>query len=386
MRVLFVPYPDGIASHGVPLLALRRLCDASIDTAFLVPAKARHLGSIAAVDVLDYDFTGALTTELDAYRHFRPDVVIDDCNPATCYAAAATGVARVTVLRLTAFPGYRPRDPHQGHTLPVADRVARWIGSEIPPPTVESLCAADGHVIPAVPSIEPPAAAMAGDARHAYAGPLNLPDDWMMRLMVPSDRALAQHDALSRFLDRHAQRPIAFMTFGIAQGFREEGRACVRGLIARGVAVISTFSAGELGIASRPLHYWSDVLPMHRVCARAAVVIHQCGSGTYHYPLLHGVPAVTLGTGFYDREDVALRLEELALSVHVRAGADERDYAGRVIEAACGWLEPAVAADYRRRVRPLQEEIAHVSAAFHLRGLLDRALDYSRRRNAAAIS
>ena len=383
MRVLFIPYPDGIPSHGLPLLALRRSCDQPIQGAFLLPRKYHHLGPLAGVDVLDHDFTGELATELDAYRHYRPDVVIDDCNPATYYACAATRIPRVTVLRIAAFPGYTARNPHQAHTLPIADRVSRWVSAAVPAPAIGELCSAGGHVIPAIAAIEPPTAPMIGNPRYAYAGPLNLPDDDTMRLMAGPARAAEQDAELQRFLDLHAHRPLAFMTFGIAQGFREEGRACVRRLIESGFAVISTFSAGELDRAARPLHFWSGLVPLDLVCGRADVVIHQCGSGTYYYPLLHGTPTITLATGFVDREDIALRLEDLGVSVHVRESADPGVLAKAIVTAAHAWLEQAALSRYRAHVRPLQREIGDVSASFRIHDLLELAVARGRQSGAA---
>jgi len=47
------------------------------------------------------------------------------------------------------------------------------------------------------------------------------------------------------------------------------------------------------------------------------VVMHHCGHATLQAVLLAGKPAITLPSGEYDREDNALRLEELACGRHL---------------------------------------------------------------------
>lgn len=66
---------------------------------------------------------------------------------------------------------------------------------------------------------------------------------------------------------------------------------------------------------------------MHFVCQQVDLVVHHCGSGAYQYPILHQVSAVTLGTQCYDREEVALRLEELGVSQHLPAPEETDTFA-----------------------------------------------------------
>src|SRR5262249_51128727 len=49
----------------------------------------------------------------------------------------------------------------------------------------------------------------------------------------------------------------------------------------------------------------------------ADVVLHHCGHGTLHTILLAGKPSLTLGSGEYEREDNAMRLEELGWGKHL---------------------------------------------------------------------
>jgi UDP:flavonoid glycosyltransferase YjiC (YdhE family) len=49
------------------------------------------------------------------------------------------------------------------------------------------------------------------------------------------------------------------------------------------------------------------------------VVVHHCGHGTLHTALLAGKPSLTLPSGHYDREDNALRLQDLDCGRHLDA-------------------------------------------------------------------
>src|SRR5262245_33153161 len=112
MRVLFVPLHNGGMPHCGPLIALAQMCAAdSIDTAFLLPRQFHAVRTAAGINVLNIDHHNTMRSELDAYRQFRPDVVVDDCSVTTHYAAAVWGVPRVAVVRTGTFEGYQPRHP-----------------------------------------------------------------------------------------------------------------------------------------------------------------------------------------------------------------------------------------------------------------------------------
>ncbi|AZA86475.1 hypothetical protein EG349_06575 [Chryseobacterium shandongense] len=72
--------------------------------------------------------------------------------------------------------------------------------------------------------------------------------------------------------------------------------------------------------------FYNKLLPLNYICGISNLVIHQCGSGMYHYPIMNRVPSLTVGTQCYDREDVALRLQELGVSAHIPHPDDNADY------------------------------------------------------------
>ena len=66
----------------------------------------------------------------------------------------------------------------------------------------------------------------------------------------------------------------------------------------------------------------------------ADVVLHHCGHGTLHTVLLAGKPSLTLGSGEYDREDNAIRLEELGCGKHLGSDFFRRGFDSRAMETA----------------------------------------------------
>jgi hypothetical protein len=95
-------------------------------------------------------------------------------------------------------------------------------------------------------------------------------------------------------------------------------------LVKRGYAIITTvFPPYEV---DKSKIFYHPFFPLHFVSENVDLIIHHCGSGMYHYPLLHLKPAITLSTQCYDREDVALQLQDLHLSVHVPSPYDDSDY------------------------------------------------------------
>jgi UDP:flavonoid glycosyltransferase YjiC (YdhE family) len=111
---------------------------------------------------------------------------------------------------------------------------------------------------------------------------------------------------------------------------------------------------------------------MHWICTHARAFVHQCGNATYHYPLLHGTHGVTLATGCFDREDVAVRLEELGVSTHVRSCPNEQfvDTFATAVHA-CVAERPTL--DSARRAA-IAAEITRTTEAFDIAVVIEQAL------------
>ncbi len=379
MRVLFVPMaPAPITassiithryitpiSHIVPLLALRRLLPRSVETAFLVTAP-QHRRS-RKIRVLDIDHRGELHTELAAYREFKPDVVVDDYSLTTAVATATTGTPRVTLARTGIFREYVPRDHRHGHTLEIALAAADRSG--LPSwQHVSDLFTAALSIITGIPSIELLPAGCRADPTYVFGGPLLLPaSDRTAHGFAPEGLTRAD---ITAFHDRHrrAKRPLVFLTAGT--NWKPEAlRTVVIRLLERGMAVLSTCVIDDVKTSLLELYCGARFMSMHDACARADVVVHQCGNGTYHYPLIHGVPMVTIGSGFFDRDDVAVRLEELGVSIHV-PDCDDEVRVGGIVEAVVASIGRKRSAEYRRSVAPLQQEMREVGGAFNFERLL----------------
>lgn len=399
MRVLFIPQAEGGPAHIIPLMALNRmLTSPSVETAFLVPQFIHKFLKQFGVNVLDIDQQGWETngfrSEVRAYKMFSPDVVVDDASLTTLFATAFGRVARVAIQRTGIFPGYRPRNRSHRHSMNAIDV------SKLPdvtflglrqPTTFTDLFNAELKIVPGIKSIEVLPSDFQDDPTYVYSGPL-LMDDYLMEKvglqdLWTSDDCLdisncQEFGSIEKFFAAHRHRKIVYATFGTMAKIYDKVRECIHFLLDSGIAVVTTIKLQELSPQQRELYYYARYLPMHLVCSRVDLVIHQCGSGTYHYPLMHERPSITIGTGCYDREDVAWRLEELGVSVHLPAPEECEDF----IEVFKRHLrrffdEPRdVSLRRKERLAALNEEIERTTAAFDFEEVLRSAIGISKSR------
>jgi UDP:flavonoid glycosyltransferase YjiC (YdhE family) len=111
---------------------------------------------------------------------------------------------------------------------------------------------------------------------------------------------------------------------------------------------------------------------MHYLCSNVELVVHHCGSGTYHYPIIHNVPTITIGTKSYDRDDVAARLEELGISIHIPAPDECEDFVGRFKEAVRSYFDESGAfiEAKKRNIDRFKREIEETSSSFNFSELI----------------
>lgn len=386
MRVLFVPMPEGGPAHLIPLLALNRmLAGSSVETAFLMRRSQHEMVRQLGVNVLDIDhrnFTdNGFRTELRAYRKFSPDVVVDDASLTTGYATEFSNLPRVAIQRTGMFPNEGPRNPNHRHSI-------RFLGDFKDLPDVSFLglkqhrtfsdfFRAKSKVVPGVRSLEVLPDELRDDPSYHFSGPLLMDDLFIQQFGQVRPETLDMDDfrkfgPLSDFFDRHAQRRVVYMTFGTMARASTPIYECIRYLLNEGIAVVSSIKVEELTAGQQELYYYGGYLPMHFVCSKVNLMIHQCGSGTYHYPILNNVPAITIGTQCFDREHVALRLEESGVSVHLPAPNECDDFVALFKKAVGEYFEPAGAfmAEKRRRLALLNEEIRRTSSAFNFEEVL----------------
>lgn len=102
------------------------------------------------------------------------------------------------------------------------------------------------------------------------------------------------------------------------------------------------------------------------------LVIHQCGSGICHYPIMNRVPSLTIGTLCYDREDIAQRLQELGVSGHIPHPDDNADYWNIFLEMM-NRFEKDTLIDYDMMDK-LQTEIDDTMLNFQMEEVIQYAL------------
>lgn len=402
MKVLFVPYCGGVISHEIPLVALdRMLSDTSVETAFLSSRVSHRLLRELGSNVLEIDHAG-FRTEMLAYGKYAPDVVVDDGSYTTGMAATMAGLPRVSVMRTGMFLGTVRRNQSHKHSMAIFNQPPPDLSvlGLRQPQSVSELFTGDLKLIPGTRSIEVLPQALRDDDTYVYTGPL-LMDDLLLRHLSdvdphrPDVGTLSKFDSLGEFFGRHRGRRVVYVTFGTQAKPTGPIFECIRYLLESGAAVVSSVKgkglpplAESLDARQRGLYYEAEYLPMHLVCENADLMIHHCGSGTYHYPLLHLLPAVTIGTGRYDRDDVAARLAELGASIHLPAPEECADFVGAFKEAVGRCFEESgeVVSEMKRNIARLRDELAETSASFDFVSVLERAANLKRRQKNAGRS
>jgi len=83
-----------------------------------------------------------------------------------------------------------------------------------------------------------------------------------------------------------------------------------------------------------------------------------------------------MGTKCYDREDVALRLEELGASVHIASPDETEDFAGKFRGAIEKYFDHSgeFIREKKKNIARLWEEIEQTQAAFNIEAALKRAI------------
>lgn len=374
MRVLFVPaHGYGTIAHGIPLLALSRQLDSSFVSAFLVPKRHWDFFRRRGANVLDIDHDD-LKTQMIAHARFKPDVVVDDLSFTTAFAHQLTPFSRVTIQRTGSFPGEVAPVSGREHSADVTLRSLPDLSllGLAKPARIADLVRAEAIIVPGIRSLEVLPSQLQGDPRYFFSGPLVI-DDSCKRSSLRS----TIFDAVDAFLERHTKRQIVLFTFGTVARAPSHIEAHVCRLLEQGRAVISTFAVASAARDYSEMFFHGAFLPLHRICARASLIIHHCGSGTSQFPLLFKLPSITLATGFHDREEVALRLQSLGVSVHVDRTREPSGCDSRFDEAVRAYLEPTspTLRSARAALSRLKQEADLTAAAFNLSRVLQKARD-----------
>jgi len=369
----------------VPLIALNRQLDlGKHQTAFLVPRIYHTALKSMGLSVLDIDYRQehAFRNEMAACWNFRPDVMVDDFSMTALFTAKLAKKPRITILRTGAFPGASPRDATHRHSSESANgsRIdfsgtasshAALAGLRAPKNFAEA-CAADIGIIPGIRSIEVLPEAARENPSFFFAGSLSIPDADIPMPGIDHAGAVA---SISTFMGRHEGTPAAFATLGSVLKTNEATHQAIRYMLDCGMAVVSTMDVPDLSASSRERFLYLPFVPMHEICARVDLMIHHCGSGTYQYAITHKVPAICIGSGCYDRDDVAHRLEQLGVAkyiphtLNVDAFAEKfRETFDECMSAGSSWHAMAT-----KRLQLLKDEVDQTTARFDFESLLKRA-------------
>ena len=183
---------------------------------------------------------------------------------------------------------------------------------------------------------------------------------------------MKRFEPLAAFFEKHRQRRVVYLTFGTMAQASGPIFESIRHLLDADIAVVSSIKPEGLTAPQEELYYFGSYLPMHFICSNVDLMIHQCGSGTYHYPILHNVPAITIGTQCFDREHVALRLEECGVSVHLPAPNECEDFVKLFKDTVEKYFDPTgvFMEAKRQRLAALNEKIKLTAAAFDFESVL----------------
>lgn len=343
VNVLSIPMFMGGASHQIPLFMLHQKYFKklnSLNNHFLLPQRVHNSFSKEGVNILPIDYeidirnassvdssfaTSFLDMEKSAFKTSQPDIIIEDCSFSAPLLAEKNKIPRISIHRTGFFRSISEKKRNHAHIHSVDahnqlgflkaksfsnKRIEEKNDQEI----IFDYLNSKTKIIPGIPLIEKLPKDAQNIESYFYSGPLNLEDNLSDTKFI--DRILS-------FIEHNKSRKKVFISTGLIA--QEEVGAIIQLLLEKGYAVISTINHNP-GIVYKSHFFTSAFFPLHFICDKVDLVIHHCGSGMYHYPLLSEKPVITLGTRSYDREDIALRLEELGVSKHVPASLDNPEF------------------------------------------------------------
>jgi UDP:flavonoid glycosyltransferase YjiC (YdhE family) len=265
----------------------------------------------------------AVSACVDALRRGGPDVTICDWRyDVWCALQLWRPPCRVSILRSACLLGYQRINPLLldkfgfGNAQFIEELNVRHKGAglSLAIKDLRELFTADVIVLDGLPEIDPLPDAVAErypDTTFVHTGPLFLPI------------AGAVDDELGEWVDRRREEgvPMVLLTLGTVGWGRKLYSALADGFEAADFAVVMIvpFAEERAALQQRSgarLRVTAGT-DLDWLARRADVAVHHCGHGTLHSMLLAATPSVTLPSGEYDREDDALRLEQLGCSRHL---------------------------------------------------------------------
>lgn len=399
MKILFVPV--GGKSHQIPLYVLYKRYFSKrkdIISTFILPGSDHKIFKDQNINVLDFDYTipsvfdksfilKTLTIlfkrEEEIIKTYCPDIIIESLAVQTAVICARYEIPRISIQRTGLFRSSDPltRNSNHSHSFekhqvtgqkkkamlfkePDSQNTdyidftneAYFLGQLI---GNNSFVKAKTKLIPAISRIEklPP---IKNVESYFYCGPLNAKDNPTKLLK----------ERLIEFFELNTKREKVFVTTGLVE--KQDISEIISFLLQKGYAVVSTVPYQNPNVKHSRL-FFNSTLPLNLVCSAVDLVVHHCGSGMYHYPLLNMKPTITIGTQCYDREEVALQLEALGISAHTPSPQDDPQYL-EVFKAHVERFEKGSLCDFDK-LEKIREEIIDTMLSFDVEKVINYTLD-----------
>lgn len=389
MTILSVPYIFGGLSHFLPLYVLNQKIKKNnfVQNYFLVNNSVQNFLKIQNISYVDTDYIldeslvidkdaseinkRIMEMEQEASDLVKPSLIIEDTSFLTPLIAEKNNIPRISIQRTGLFRSIDPslRNVKHTHSLQkggFADHsefslegVQTSIFDISDSFYLKNYKESKVKIIPGIPSIECLPSDIKNRESYFYSGPLIVMDKPSINLTK----------RINEFLNVNNGKPIVFITTGTID--RTPIHNFIEFFVKRNYAVVTTCDH-EINETYRQEIFYNKLLPLNYICGISNLVIHQCGSGMYHYPIMNRVASLTLGTKCYDREDIALRLQELGVSGHIPHPDDNADYWNIFLKMIDKFEENNLI-NYNMIDR-LQDEITRTMSDFDMKKVIDYAL------------
>lgn len=393
MNILNIPYFAGGLSHLIPLYVLHQKYLRNynqINSKFLAVNSLQSFLQIQGVDCVSMDYFSEnqlqclggdyekiaeylLKKHKEAYKNVKPDLIFEDTSTFSPLIAEKNNVPRISIQRTGIFRSIPKRFRNKNHfhslqkgsftkksdffTTTNYSQVSNLKNSELR--FLNQYANPKVKVIPGIPAIECLPNNIPDRKSYFYSGPLIVMDK-------PSKKLSSR---LDKFLETNNNKPIVFITTGTVDKTPIE--KFIAYFLEKKYAVITTCVCKINNIYKENV-FFNNLFPLNYICSISDLVVHQCGSGMYHYPIMNRVATLTIGTQCYDREDVAQRLEQLGVSGHIPHPDDHPDYWNIFIELL-EKFEKNTLIDYEI-MDQLRNEIRETTLNFKMEKVIEYAL------------
>lgn len=268
----------------------------------------------------------------------QPDVTICDWSKDMWLALRAwRPPCRVSILRCELLFGYQRRnlflpDKFPFETMALLDSVNDCL-AEVGLERIgdwRDLCRAEIIVVPSIPDLDPLPEGVRDhypESTFVYTGPL------LLQVGSPTSESLRKWIASCQ----REGSPVILVTLGTAWGaniYTMLADCLAQTEFAIIMVIPDDRVRHHLEQRNGPRFQAAGLTDLRDLAERVDLVVHHCGHGTLHTVLLAGKPSLTLPSGQYDREDNALRMEDLGCGRHLGHDFFRNGFDARALSAA----------------------------------------------------